>query len=348
MLSWQQANWEGFARSFGTLHHAQIVTAPEGFGIREFCLAMSQYALCSQVAPGLETWCGECQSCRLFSAGSHPDFHVIGNEWELVNGRSETIREYSRRYQDESASEKKTQPRKVIPIDHVRALIDSFVKRPHIAPRKVGLIVPADRLNINAANALLKLLEEPPPDSLLILLTSEPFRLPRTVLSRCVQITLAKPSHQQALDWLRERIGEHDIELALQLTEGAPFKARAMCETGMLQVRKEMLESLVGVCGRNQSLYQLSTRLHKLDFEEVIKWMQSFVKDVIRWKTLGKSPWWHTGSEHSLMPEKMSDDQLFKIYDRLCAYRRIARGSLNEELALDNIFLSIQRSIHYF
>ncbi|MCY4148674.1 MAG: hypothetical protein OXF73_04875 [Gammaproteobacteria bacterium] len=345
MLSWQQANWESFTASLENLHHGQIVTAPAGHGLREFCLAMAQYVLCSDIDPQRNTWCGECQNCRLFSAGTHPDFHVVCNEVESVQGRIGTIGQYSYRYQDESVREKKSQLRKVIPIDHIRALIENFMQRPHIARRKVGLILPADRLNINAANALLKLLEEPPEDSLLILLSSEPSRLPPTVLSRCVRIHLPAPSHEQARTWLEGQTASEDIDLALELTDGAPFRAREICETGLLQTQKDLLKRLVGVCRRTASPYQVSSSLNKLDFEEVIKWLQGFVMDMIRWKTAGKIPWWHASAEQDLMPERFSGEKLFQVYDRLCGYRRIARGSLNEELALDTLFLSIQQTV---
>ncbi len=345
MLSWQQENWESFTASPENLHHAQIVTAPSGYGLREFCLAMVQYTLCSNIDRERNTWCGECQNCQLFSAGSHPDFHVVCNEVESVQGRVEMIGQYSYRYQDESVREKKAQLKKIIPIDHVRGLIENFMQRPHIASRKVGLIIPADRLNINAANALLKLLEEPPGDSLLILLSSEPSRLPPTVLSRCIQIHLSRPSHEQARTWLEGQTASEDVDLALELTDGAPFKAREICETGLLQTHKELLKGLVGVCQKTTSPYQMSISLNKLDFEEVIKWLQEFVMDVIRWKTTGKIPWWHAGTEQGLMPERFSGEKLFQVYDRLCRYRRIARGSLNEQLALDTIFLSIQQTV---
>ncbi|MCY4273897.1 MAG: hypothetical protein OXE41_00625 [Gammaproteobacteria bacterium] len=345
MLPWQQANWESFVGSFGNLHHAQIITAPEGYGLREFCLSMTQYSLCSDIDKKKNTWCGVCQNCQLFSAGSHPDFHVICNELESAQGRIDIIGEYSFRYQDESVRDQKGPLKKIIPIDHIRALIEKFVQRPHIATRKIALILPADRLNINAANALLKLLEEPPEDSLLFLLSSEPSRLPPTVLSRCVQIQLQRPSHEQVQLWLKDHTASEDIDLALQLTDGAPFKARQICESGLLQIQKELFEGLVGVCRKTASPYQLSKALQNTDFEEVIKWLQGFVLDMVRWKNTGKSPWWSANSEQDLKPDKFSNERLFQVYDRLCVYRRIARGSINEELALDTIFLTIQKMV---
>ncbi len=346
MLSWHQENWESFVTSFGNFHHAQIVTAPEGYGLREFCLSMAQYSLCSEVDEEPNTWCGVCQNCQLFSAGTHPDFHVICNEMESAQGRIDLIGEYSHRYQDPAVGDKKSTLKKIIPIDQIRALIETFGHRPHIAPRKVALILPADRLNINAANALLKLLEEPPEDSLLILLSSEPSRLPPTVLSRCVQIQLPRPSDQQVRSWLEDQITSEDIDLALELTDGAPFKARQICQSGQLQVQKELFIGLIGVCQRTTSLYQLSKSLQNVDFEEVIKWLQCFIMDMLRWKNTGKNPWWNNRSGQDNLPHRFSNERLFQVYDRLCVYRRIARGSLNEELALDTIFLTIQKSVH--
>ena len=345
MLPWHQPNWEGFARSFGNLHHAQLVVAPEGFGLREFCLDMARFSLCRHPDGDRGAGCGECQNCKLFIAGTHPDLHVVSTEWEAVNGRADAIARYSEMYQDREGREKKARPARIIPIDQIRILIDNFARRPHISQRKVGLIVPADRLNINAANALLKLLEEPPPDSLLILATSEPSRLPRTVLSRCIRLNLSKSDREQALEWLGQHVETGEMEMALELADGAPLKARTLCETGLMQARKDMVEGLVGISRRNLSPYELSASLQRLEFEEVLKWLQEFVKDLIKWKGAGQMPWWQAARDTGPAPETLSQDKLFQVYDRISAYRRIARGNLNEELALDNILLSIQQAI---
>lgn len=106
--------------------------------------------------------CGACSACRRIRQGSHPDVH-----WLRAESKSRIIR-----------------------IEQVRELIQAIQLKPTEGRLKVGVLVGADRLNAQAANAFLKTLEEPPPASLLILLTTEPDRLLETVLSRCLRLSI--------------------------------------------------------------------------------------------------------------------------------------------------------------
>ena len=120
--------------------------------------------------------CGSCSSCRRIRQGLHPDVH-----WLRAESKSRVIR-----------------------VDQVRDLIHSIQLKPTESPLKVGILVAADRLHVNAANAFLKTLEEPPSRSLLILLTTEPDQLLETILSRCLRLVFpgndAPDSPQK--DWI--------------------------------------------------------------------------------------------------------------------------------------------------
>jgi DNA polymerase-3 subunit delta' len=107
--------------------------------------------------------CDQCDSCRRIDQANHPDVLVL---------------------RPESKS-------RIVTIDQVRQLMKAIYLKPSAGEYKVGIIVAADRLNIQAANAFLKTLEEPPPKSILILLSTEPQRLLETILSRCLRLCFA-------------------------------------------------------------------------------------------------------------------------------------------------------------
>lgn len=142
--------------------------------------------------------CGYCLACRRVSAEEHPDVLWL----------------------------RPIEDSKEIKIDQIRELASSLSLTSHGGGRKVAVISPADRLNRNAANALLKTLEEPPGDALLILLGGDPSRVPATVRSRCLRLALATPPMAQWVEWLRsERGGGIDWAAVLEVLGPEPLQA---------------------------------------------------------------------------------------------------------------------------
>src|SRR5262249_52905361 len=149
--------------------------------------------------------CGHCPSCRYSIAGQHPDLMRI--ELLAPDAGDGTLTEVD-----------------TITIDRIRALTEFVQLTSHRQRAKVAVIAPADRMNVAAANALLKTLEEPPPDTYLILVTEQPRRVPLTILSRCRKLAAPLPSADEARAWLAEQ-GVASPELALAQMGGAPLAA---------------------------------------------------------------------------------------------------------------------------
>ena len=180
------------------LGHAPMFLGSPGVGKRALAEWLVRRILCLQPRDGQP--CGECHSCKLIETGGHPDLFRL----ELLEDKTEIL------------------------VDQVRDFIASLGLTPSIGSRRIGLIVPADRLNRNAANALLKTLEEPSGEVWLVLVTDNEDRLPVTVSSRCQGRYVAGPDKPAALDWLCQRHGDRDraeCELALDLADGAPLLA---------------------------------------------------------------------------------------------------------------------------
>ena len=341
IFAWQQSDWQQLARDRNKQHHGLLINGQTGIGKREFALALCQYLLCAEVSEADNLPCGQCQNCRLFVAATHPDFHVLTSEMEAAEGRLPLLSSYSNRYLESKKRDKKTKHSRIISIDQVRELIERFSTHAHISATKLALILPADCMNINAANALLKLLEEPPPDSVFILVTAHPSRLPATIRSRCMTHTLAKPDVESALALLAEHRPEQPAELALMLANGCPLEAQQLVDSGFLQHHQNCLNGFSAVVTGRIGALELAGQLNKLDFERLLIWFHRFVAELIKCCVTDVKPHWQGSISIDLKP--VSVERLYRLYDRISYYRRIAREPLNEQLALEDLVLGFQR-----
>jgi len=190
------------------LPHGLLIHGPADIGQSGLAVWAAQLALCDvpSRAP-----CGECAGCRLFLAGNHPDFRTVKIE--------------------DKAS--------VIKVDQVRELCTALSLKSYRGGRKVGIIDPADKMNAFSFNALLKTLEEPPEDTLLVLVAARIDRMPRTVVSRCQRIRIQVPAAGEAIEWLEGRASRDDWPVLLALAGGAPARALALAEAGMAELAEE-------------------------------------------------------------------------------------------------------------
>jgi DNA polymerase-3 subunit delta' len=223
LLPWQRASAAALLSRRDAFPHALLIVGPRGIGKHALALNLAQGLLCeSPVVDGLA--CGRCAGCRYAEGGTHPDLLRL----ELSTFDHET--------QERKATE-------TIAIDRVRALIDFVQLSSHRQRAKVAVIAPAERMNANAANALLKTLEEPPAGTFLLLVAEAPGRLPATVVSRCRRLPGPQPTPDEARAWLAGH-GVPDGALALSLAGGAPLLALVHAEPSRLAERALWLEAL--------------------------------------------------------------------------------------------------------
>lgn len=184
----------------GRLPHALLVTGECGVGKRAWADAVSGLLLCAeplQKEAGTPVACGQCRQCQLIAASSHPDIRVYSPEKS-----------------------------RMIKIEQIRQLAAFAVSSPQVAGRKIAVIDRADQLNINSANALLKTLEEPVPDFVLILLQESGRPVLPTIRSRCQVLSIPVPSAEQAEQWLVSEVAE--------LEDGKQPSAELMAKSLML------------------------------------------------------------------------------------------------------------------
>ncbi len=208
--------------------HALLVHGAPGDGSLAFAFTLAQAWLCERESEGAgaNRPCGRCGSCRLVLAHSHPDLTVLLPEtlrreldWPLPDDKIDSERKPSRQ----------------IRVDDVRTLIERATRTSARGRGKVALLFPAEVMNAQAANALLKTLEEPAAGTRLLLVTAEPARLLPTVRSRCQGMRLATPAPEAAAAWLAAQGGllPAEAQVLLAACSGRPLDARDLAAAGV-------------------------------------------------------------------------------------------------------------------
>lgn len=228
-LPWQRQiaqQWLGQRERFA---HAWLLHGMAGIGKVDFANAAAASLLCEQPAHGLA--CGACPACLWFARGNHPDLRRIRPETVALEEGAEAAADGDEAPAADSASAStaKRAPSKEIRIDQVRALESWFNTGTHRGGWRVALVYPAHALNVVSANALLKVLEEPPAHTVFLLVTDAPDRLLPTLVSRCRRLPLPAPPAEQALDWLTQQ-EIADAPAWLAAAGGAPLAAQRLSQ----------------------------------------------------------------------------------------------------------------------
>ncbi len=248
---WQELTWQYFCKQRQTkrLPHAIIISGMNGLGKLALANEAAKIMLC-QRDNGSQP-CGDCHSCRLFRAESHPDHTIVKPE--------------------ESS--------KQIQIEQIRQLKYNQALTPRVANWKTVIISPADSMNTHANNSLLKLLEEPQENTLLILVTARPDRLPITILSRCQRLKVATPDTDIATHWLQQQnVAEDAIASLLTLAKGAPIAALAMAGKDTLLDLNKVEQDFALLLQGHANPVTLAKRWQQHDLIMLLSYLQLSVK----------------------------------------------------------------------
>lgn len=318
---WQLSIWDALARRHRAerLPHALLLSGPTGLGKHAFARLFAQSLLCHQPqADGLP--CASCRSCLLFAAGTHPDLMSIEPE----------------------------EPGKAIKVDQIRRLRDYAAVTSQYGRHKVVLIQPAERMNPAAANSLLKTLEEPAPQTALLLVTAEPAQLLATIRSRCQAIAFAPPAQGEAVAWLRTELPADapDPGLLLRLAHGAPLRALDLVTQGELEARGAVFAGLQALAQDKASVVEQAEAWLKLGAEVPLQWMYAWVSDLIRAGAGALDQVRNTDQLAALQAqaERVDSQGLFTMLDALSEARRLARGQVNAQLLLETVLLDWTRA----
>lgn len=318
---WHAASWGTLTARLDRLPHALLLQGPAGLGKRAFALRLAQTLLCEK--PGANAAaCGGCKSCLLFSAGTHPDLTFVEPGEESTH----------------------------ILIDQVRALNESLTLMPHTAARKVAILAPAEAMNLNAANSLLKILEEPPLGSVLLLVTHQPTRLPATVRSRCAHVALSPPERAEALSWLRTRPGmEETAGQLLELAGVAPLRALALAGAAFLEKRAQLIKDLEVIWARQDEVLSAASRWKSSGSELCLAWLYVFVADLIRCLQAGADSQVVNPEAKTLWHKyknTINSNELYHFINDIPKYKNLLSSPLDEQLLLEDVLLGWYQIVH--
>lgn len=223
--------------------HAVLLQGAAGDGLFEAATAITHAWLCE--ADTGPRPCGRCEACRLLAGQAHADlFRLLPEELRLQLGGPAAGDAGDAAADGEAGSRSRRKPSRQIRIDEVRQAVDWIVTTSSRGRAKVVLLHPAEALNLQSANALLKTLEEPPRGARLLLTASQPEQLLPTIRSRCQVLRLQPPTAQQACQWLHEQ-GLQQPEVLLAACSNRPLEARALHAAGIDAARWSALPAAV-------------------------------------------------------------------------------------------------------
>ena len=278
--SWQDTIWKKlFTRNMNAdfFPHAILLNGVAGIGKKDFAFYLAKGLLCQSPVENSQNQqlepCQLCRSCQLFSAANHPDiFHLTTPD-----------------------------DKKIIPVDSVRELIQWSVLNSQLDGKKVIIIEPAESLNQNAANSLLKTLEEPVSDTIIIMISANKQALLATIRSRCQAIDMLLPDRTLALNWLTQQlsssaINNEQLELVLSLANNAPLSALNMLKTNQLEVRQFIMQGLVSIHKEGVDPVYMADEFNKctklkaksksrnlsITAYDVIYWLDALLTDIVR------------------------------------------------------------------
>ena len=314
LLPWQHNAWRELAqrRHAARFPHALLFSGIVGLGKRLFAEQLIRSLLCKAAGEdGLP--CGICRSCTLLAAGNHPDYLCVTPE---DFGKS-------------------------IKVDQIRELSAFLNHTSQFAGLKAALIDPADRMNSNAANSLLKTLEEPPGDSLLLLVSAHPASLPATVRSRCGEIKFKRPSNEEAVAWLSPQLRDADPNLLLSLCHGAPLRAQTYAASDNLVRRQSLFKCYCDALAGQIDPVQAAKNWADGNIQEHLVWLIDWYTDMIRLKMASASPRILNPdfqSELQRLAAPLSERVLFHQLDSVLRMRELRTTQVNLEILLEAFF----------
>jgi DNA polymerase-3 subunit delta' len=314
ILPWQQKQWQQLLTTAktGRLGHAWLFSGMVGLGKMQFAQMFAQTLLCEH---GLElnAPCTTCRHCMWFNQVSHPKFQLI------------------------QADEKQ------IKIEQIRNLTTTLVNTQAANQCHIVIIYPAEAMHSSAANALLKTLEEPVSNSLLILVSHQPAKLPITIRSRCQHLVFQPTYSPETLNWLQPQLSQQqDAAVLLKLANGSPIQALQLAQNNdLLHMQGVLIQQLLAIAKQQTDPSTVAINFLPMPLDTVLVYLLGIVSDIMRLQLKLPQQFIINQAQINLLQELMAFIKLFKLFefsDKLYQHRKQVQGNLNQQLVLEDIF----------
>lgn len=316
-LPWHETYWQHLQACLkhDRLPHALMITGPAGLGKSLFSHQIAHSLLCHSPVAATGLACGQCRVCRLLSASTHPDLSIVS---PLEN-------------------------KKNISVDQIRELGGFIALTAQFERYKVVILEPAEKMTLNAANSLLKTLEEPTSNSLLILVTSQSAQLSATVRSRCQEIRFSPVDDAVGLAWLEENLADKsDSRQLLALANGSPLKALEMADSSLVSLRMALFKGLEQLAANQIDPIALCQQWSKEDKHTTLRCLSSWLTDMLRLSMAAQAP--HISNcdltaRLSALAAKSSPRELILQLDRVAQALQHIEKNHSFQLVLEDILI---------
>ena len=300
---WQQAAFDQFVLRYrqDRFPHALLLCGAQFIAKTAFSQQLAEFLLCQD--PRQNAPCGQCKPCSLCRAGTHPDWLHIAPEESGKSLSVATIRELQRR----------------------------LGKTAQQCGNKLCTLSPAEAMTENAANALLKILEEPPQNTYFILVTHQLQRIAPTIVSRCQKTAFAIPQRAQVIAWLAERFSSQRVEAAVDLARGFPQRALQLLDEGVeiKDYHREFSQFFSAECGALETVESLDSQAHGQFVDALLHWLAAAIKG-LQQGTL-------RGSGHCL--ERLPLSAAHRLYQMASESKSALLANANSRLLLESLLL---------
>ena len=304
--AWRQARWP----------HALLIHGADGLGKRQLAMWIAQTVLCDRRGDEFAP-CGLCASCGLFAAHTHPDLQMISPE----------------------------EDKQQISVDQIREACATLAMTSYRQGYKVTIVDPAHQMTIAAANSLLKTLEEPAPQTLLILLTSKPAALLPTIRSRCQTLAVRVPLESDALAWLASASKTAVNSQVLRFANGAPLRALELAEGRYSALWGEVASGLEALFAGRMDVTQLAKQWSGDDIADRLLCLDHWLMQAIRTALDPSLQQTDEFVTRMLLPsdaQALNISRLFVCLDRVRELKAaLGRTALQRELALESVLLNL-------
>ena len=342
---WLQPTWTRLVELGGRLPHALLFVGPPGLGKRALAEALAARLLCD--TPDADGHaCGHCEPCQWRLAGNHPDlYHVV----PAADAAAESSDGESA---ETPAKEGKAKSEQIV-IEQIRDLQAALSVTGHHSSRRVVVLDPAEAMNVFTANALLKMLEEPPAGCVFLLVSSAPRRLLPTIRSRCQQWPFSRPGDAALAHW-KAKAGPA-MQSLLAIAGGMPLAAERMAENGSAALLERFVRDLSGLqasdvlrlAGQWEAWLKSKEALAAgFGFPELADWMQRWVSDLAAVRLGGQVRFFPAQeSVLSALASRASIAGVGGCYNEMTQIRKVSRHPLNLRLVLEDMLLRYARVI---
>ncbi|MDQ5920987.1 MAG: polymerase subunit delta [Pseudomonadota bacterium] len=310
LYPWQSDDYTYLLQLRGRMPQAILLQGAKGIGVDSLALNWIISVLCPNSATA-NTYCGKCNSCLLFADDSHPDFYLLT-----------------------AVADEKT-----ISVSAVRAVIDFLALSTHISDYKVVLIKDTNLLSLSSANALLKILEEPPSYAIFVLLTDNLQQLLPTIVSRCHKYRLSVPNVEMAQHYLNDKQIEHG-QFWLKFYDYSP-----LFET---PIDNQHLQQFIDVLATPnvEKIYELTVEFDgkTIPYNFILEFIGKWLSDIVSYKLTNELIYFTDYiSSIEALREKLNLDKAFFLQDKLNFLMQWVNHPLNYKLQIENLLFNYQQ-----